>query len=60
MQKEIQGSITAKHPYEDRMTTYVYAGMQHFDGEQILLYTADNGKGTTVSLETIIKRNQDE
>ena len=48
----------ALHPYEDRITTYVFSGMQYFDGEAFPLYTSDNGNGTTVSLETIIKRNQ--
>ena len=52
--KEFEGM----HPYEDRMTTYVFAGTQVFDDEQFPLYTSDNGNGTTVSLETIIKRNQ--
>ena len=50
-------TITAMHPYEDRITTYVYSGMQYFDDEQFPLYTTDNGNGTTVSLDTIIRRN---
>ena len=52
--------LKAKHPYEDRDTEYVLAGIQHFDGEQFPLYTADEGKGTTVSLQTIVQRETED
>ena len=52
--------LKAKHPYEDRDTIYVFAGYQEFGNESFPLYTADDGKGTTVSLETIMTREQEE
>jgi hypothetical protein len=49
-----------RHPYEDRDTEYVFAGVQKFDEQSFPLYTADGGEGTTVSLETIRLRDNQE
>lgn len=52
--------LKGRHPYEDRDTEYVFAGVQHFDDMEFPLYTADNGFGTTVSLNTILERESQE
>lgn len=50
--------LIARHPYEERDTIYVFSGLQECKKGFFPMYTADDGEGTTVSLDTILRREE--